>query len=750
MNQVDSPSRLDSSSLRAQVDAIAHSWSVGHQRPDAQAALEAHPELAENAEAVVDLAFQEFFLRRSAGEQLDIESFCARFPQQRGRLRHTLEMHTQFRTFSSFFERLPDLPEAQPLVRALKLQYPGPGAQLGDLTLVRELGRGSFGRVFLATEASTGDRPVVVKLTVEGGEEARTLGRLAHPNIVPILSTRRDEASGLTVVCMPFLGSGTLEDALRHLYPEQAPTLPRRAAALLEAVRAAARPEDPPLHAAAVEPLFVEGSFVEGVLHLGLRLAETLVFLHARPFYHRDLKPSNVLLTPEGRPLLLDFNLSEDGCLPQAKGGGTVSYMAPEQINRFLALLRKEDPESLPPLDGRADLFSLGVILFQLLTGQHPFDPIPISEDWQEMGRQMLERQRMARLALHRLNPQVPRRIAQLIERCLACDPADRPRDAVEVAAGLKRFFRPLPRLRRWLGRHPRLRAALLSLVLLTAGGTAWAVATRPPAAVRWTQQGDAAFLAGDLYPARDAYKAATDLDPDNPSLWFRRGQLNLALRDPETALTHFARADQLRPGDGPTLACLAYCCTHLGNQREAVAFGERALQQGMRTAAVYNNLACAYMRCNQGEKALERVKEALQLTPNLSAAHHNRALIIFQFKIPSGTWPGQALEDIRIAIANRPPHQELYRDAASLTLQALSDPSKVPPAKLRKDVMIYLQKAIDHGLSFDTIKGQRLVKQHVRGKDYEALQARSARSVGIPSRENPLLVPPCPDLRGK
>ena len=68
------------------------------------------------------------------------------------------------------------------------------------------------------------------------------------------------------------------------------------------------------------------------MIHLAAQLADALAHSHGRGIYHRDLKPSNVLMTPEGRPLLLDFNLSVDSRLPAWKVGGTLPYMAPEEL----------------------------------------------------------------------------------------------------------------------------------------------------------------------------------------------------------------------------------------------------------------------------------------------------------------------------------------------------------------------------------------------------------------------------------
>src|SRR5262249_11483134 len=109
--------------------------------------------------------------------------------------------------------------------------------------------------------------------------------------------------------------------------------------------------------------------FVDAVLALGGQLADGLAHAHRRGILHRDLKPANVLLTDEGRPLLLDFNLAEDtklrGSAERASIGGTLPYMAPEHMGAFR--------NAGGSIDARCDLYGLGVILFELLTGRHPF-----------------------------------------------------------------------------------------------------------------------------------------------------------------------------------------------------------------------------------------------------------------------------------------------------------------------------------------------------------------------------------------
>ena len=109
-------------------------------------------------------------------------------------------------------------------------------------------------------------------------------------------------------------------------------------------------------------------SYEDAILWIGARLAAGLAHAHERGIIHRDLKPANILLTDDGEPMILDFNLAEDIKLRSsatAKAGGTLPYMSPDQLTSYA------NPSVA--VDGRSDIYSLGLILFQLLTGKFPF-----------------------------------------------------------------------------------------------------------------------------------------------------------------------------------------------------------------------------------------------------------------------------------------------------------------------------------------------------------------------------------------
>src|SRR5262249_30733938 len=112
-------------------------------------------------------------------------------------------------------------------------------------------------------------------------------------------------------------------------------------------------------------------SYVQAVIWTVAQLAEGLHHAHQRGILHRDIKPSNILISAEGQPLLLDFNVSQDagGDAAQAVLGGTVAYAAPEHLRALLL----RTPEALGQVDRRSDIYALGLVLTEMLIGRRLF-----------------------------------------------------------------------------------------------------------------------------------------------------------------------------------------------------------------------------------------------------------------------------------------------------------------------------------------------------------------------------------------
>ena len=188
------------------------------------------------------------------------------------------------------------------------------------------------------------------------------------------------------------------------------------------------------------------GSYIDGVLHVVERLADALHYMHSQGIVHRDLKPSNVLVCPNGVPMLLDFNLALDREVTDYRLGGTLPYMPPEQL-RAIEQRRGYRPGCA---DARTDLYGLGVILYELLAGAHPFGSVPsklstlAARDW------LLEQQQRGPRPIQELNGDVDARLAEFTRRCLAANVQDRPSTAEEMLAALRQFQSPRVRARRW------------------------------------------------------------------------------------------------------------------------------------------------------------------------------------------------------------------------------------------------------------------------------------------------------------
>ncbi len=391
------------------------------------------PELVADGGPPCDLLYEDFHLRRQAGQPADPADYFKRFPGQAADLERLLG---------------DDAPTHSTSVRALRAPPDvNVGDRLDDFDLLAMLGEGKLAKVYLARQRSM-QRLVALKVSARRGAEAETLAQLDHPNIVRVYDQRHLPDRGVLLVYMPYLAGGTLlnvVERVRALLPPE-----RTGKTLLEAVDAALdrRGELPPA-ASAARQNWAAMSWPQAVGALGAKLARAMDYAHRRGVLHRDIKPANVLLTAEGEPLLADFNIGScskiEGAGPAAFFGGSLAYMAPEHLEAF----NPAHPRKADSLDGRADVYSLAVTLWELLTGARPFGREALSGPWVQM---------ITWLASHRrLGPAPEARDAkphaddvpglrEVLLRCLDADPDRRPATAGAMAAELELCLRPATR----------------------------------------------------------------------------------------------------------------------------------------------------------------------------------------------------------------------------------------------------------------------------------------------------------------
>ncbi|HQX23958.1 MAG TPA: protein kinase [Pseudomonadota bacterium] len=325
---------------------------------------------------------------------------------------------------------------------ALELDLDDPAQRdFGDYELIEKLGQGGMGVVYRARQVAL-DREVAVKLLAAGPwasrdfierfrREAQSAARMQHPGIVSIFEVGAHD--DLNYFSMQLVRG----ESLASLLAREGQQSPRRAAALLRTI------------------------------------AEAVDYAHSLGVLHLDLKPGNVLIDERGEPQVADFGLARrlDDTLAADSDevSGTPSYMAPEQ-----AVLRSHK------LSPATDVYGLGAILYELLTGRPPFLGANPQATLQRVVEGAVEPPR-------RLVPALPADLEAICLKCLAKDPAERYRDARALAADLAAFLddrpvsvRPLgtlQRLARAARREPRIAALAASLMLALASGlvaTTW------------------------------------------------------------------------------------------------------------------------------------------------------------------------------------------------------------------------------------------------------------------------------------
>jgi eukaryotic-like serine/threonine-protein kinase len=308
------------------------------------------------------------------------------------------------------------------------------------------LGRGGMGVVYRARHLRL-NRAVALKMLLAGPcarpeelerflREAQAVAGLRHPNIVQVYDV--GDVEGRPYFTMELVEGGNLADQIQGV-PQPA----RRAATLVAT------------------------------------LAEAVQAAHQSGIVHRDLKPANILLTADGTPKVTDFGLArrlegDEGLTLSGAPLGTPSYMAPEQARGKKAAIGPA-----------TDVYALGAILYELLTGRPPFRADSPTATLQQVVAD-------EPVSPARLNPRVPRDLATICLKCLEKDPAKRYPSAAALADDLQRFERGEPivarplgrmgRLVRWARRRPSqaaLIAAAVLVALAVAGGAGWVIGQR-------------------------------------------------------------------------------------------------------------------------------------------------------------------------------------------------------------------------------------------------------------------------------
>lgn len=467
-----------------------------------------------------------------------------------------------------------------------------PRTLAGRYRLVEKIAEGGFAEVWKGYDLEL-RRAVAVKVPRAGRllsterfmAEARRVAGLKHPGVVPVFDVGRDGES--CFIISEFIEGGSLADRIAKNRPS---------------------PEE--------------------TVRLVAEIAETLAYAHRQGFVHRDIKPGNILIDRHGRALLADFGIArspDDGAESGAVSFGTLAYMSPEQVEG-------------QGVDHRADIYSLGIVLYELLTGQLPHrgaDPV-------EVRRQIVSGD-VAQ------PPAVSKELGSICLKCLSRKPNDRYQDAGKLAADLRRSGGSSRRSRLLVvGAAGLLLAAVVGLVIFLQQHRP---VTEKPGVGTKKEEGE--------QPAPGTLEAALAL-----------GKLHANKKEWDKAEAAFTEAIKLNPECAEAYHRRAGCLFNAGKTKESLADFDVAARLDPKNAEIFKNRGLAYLKLLRTDEAMADLRHAQELDPDhpelyqkaMSLAFAQRGFVKAQAKQTE-----EAIADMNEALRLDPTNAEVFDKRGSL-----------------------------------------------------------------------------------
>lgn len=311
------------------------------------------------------------------------------------------------------------------------------GERIDDFEIEAVLGRGAFGVVYLARQISL-DRQVALKVAANEGSEGRTMARLEHENIVQVFSESVDSSGRLKLLCIQLVPGAPLDAVIKDLAEIRTVRQRWNGADVLASVDTRSKLTDifNPSSLRDREAL-ADMDDLQAACWIGARLAEAVDYAHRQGVLHRDIKPANVLMNRYGQPRLADFNISfqsmDESSSAEDRFGGTLAYMAPEHLEAF----SPTSPSTAEVVDERSDVYSLGIVLGELLEGRSPLESPPRCDNRLQFLERMIAVRSVASSPIATGPGDAAKAFSYTIAKCLDPAPAKRYASAAELAAAL-------------------------------------------------------------------------------------------------------------------------------------------------------------------------------------------------------------------------------------------------------------------------------------------------------------------------
>lgn len=553
-------------------------------------------------------------------------------------------------------------------------QRPVQGARLGSYEILEEVARGGMGIIYRARQMYM-NRIVALKVLLSGGaaseleikrfhREAESAASLQHPNIISIYEI--GEQNGIHFFTMDFIEGETFQALIKK--------------------KGRAKP----------------------LIKILIKVANALDYAHQHGIIHRDIKPSNILISSESEPKLMDFGLAkqvnEESVIPESSTLGTPYYMAPEQI------LGSKD------LDGRADIYSMGVILYEILAHRLPFHAGTIME----LYHRVMDEDPWPP---SKWNKKTDYDIETVCLKAMSKNAQDRYASAKELADDLERYCNGEPILaqrlswwcllkRRSARFHKIVAISIIVMVLVVGLGVFFGLRflgytaqyQKQQEAMVLVQEGKQLLTQKNIETARQKFSQALQLAPEYEDAYLGLGDAYLADKQPHRALPEYEHALQANPKLAAAHLGRGNAYIAMENWDKAIVELDQALKKDPEFLEAYYSRSIVWQAQKNFDKACEDLSKSDQLKKQII----NRGNIFFSQKLYE-----QAIQDYQRVLVVAPDNYEIYYKRG----RAYFELGKYPEA------IADFSQAIQVSPNFADAYSQRSITYYKIGKNKEGME---------------------------